>query len=103
MSGARRPSPSYCASLMMTATRRQCVGLMLVRLDASPRYAMWIQVLSALVNIVLTVAGFTLLSLLLGTIGLWFAIPAAELLTLVVIVAAARLLWPHHKRVNSVF
>ncbi len=31
----------------------QCVGLMLVRLDGSPRYAMWIQVLSALVNIVL--------------------------------------------------
>lgn len=31
----------------------QCVGMMLVRLDGSPRYAMWVQVVAAVVNIVL--------------------------------------------------
>ncbi len=31
----------------------QCVGLMMVRLDGSPRYAMWIQVTGAVVNLVL--------------------------------------------------
>ena len=31
----------------------QCVGMMMVRLDGSPRYAMWIQVTGAVVNIVL--------------------------------------------------
>lgn len=44
-------------------------------------------------GIVLTVAGFAVLPLLLGTIGLWLAIPAAELLTLAVIVVAAKLLF----------
>ncbi len=29
----------------------QCVGMMMVRLDGSPRYAMWIQVVSAVVNL----------------------------------------------------
>lgn len=29
----------------------QCVGIMLVRLDGSPRYAMWIQVVGAVVNL----------------------------------------------------
>ncbi len=31
----------------------QCVGMMMVRLDGSPRYAMWIQVMGAVVNLVL--------------------------------------------------
>ena len=31
----------------------QCVGMMMVRLDGSPRYAMWIQVVGAVVNLVL--------------------------------------------------
>lgn len=31
----------------------QCVGMMLVRLDGSPRYAMWTQVAGAITNIVL--------------------------------------------------
>ncbi len=31
----------------------QCVGMMMVRLDGSPRYAMWIQVTGALVNLTL--------------------------------------------------
>lgn len=31
----------------------QCVGMMMVRLDGSPRYAMWIQVAGAVVNLVL--------------------------------------------------
>ena len=31
----------------------QCVGMMLIRLDGSPRYAMWLQVVSAVINIVL--------------------------------------------------
>lgn len=29
----------------------QCVGMMLIRLDGSPRYAMWVQVVAAVVNI----------------------------------------------------
>ncbi len=29
----------------------QCVGMMMVRLDGSPRYAMWIQVVGAIVNL----------------------------------------------------
>ena len=29
----------------------QCVGMMMVRLDGSPRYAMWIQVVAAIVNL----------------------------------------------------
>lgn len=29
----------------------QCVGMMLIRLDGSPRYAMWVQVIGAVVNI----------------------------------------------------
>ena len=31
----------------------QCVGMMLIRLDGSPRYAMWVQVIAAVLNIVL--------------------------------------------------
>ena len=31
----------------------QCVGMMMVRLDGSPRYAMWIQVVGAVVNLTL--------------------------------------------------
>lgn len=31
----------------------QCVGMMLIRLDGSPRYAMWVQVASSVTNIVL--------------------------------------------------
>ncbi len=31
----------------------ECVGMMLIRLDGSPRYAMWVQVVSAVTNIVL--------------------------------------------------
>ena len=31
----------------------QCVGMMMVRLDGSPRYAMWIQVVGAVVNLAL--------------------------------------------------
>ena len=31
----------------------QCVGMMMVRLDGSPRYAMWIQVVGAVVNLLL--------------------------------------------------
>ncbi len=31
----------------------QCVGMMMVRLDGSPRYAMWIQVVGAIVNLAL--------------------------------------------------
>ena len=31
----------------------QCVGMMLIRLDGSPRYAMWVQIVAAVVNIVL--------------------------------------------------
>lgn len=31
----------------------QCVGMMMVRLDGSPRYAMWIQIIGAVVNLVL--------------------------------------------------
>ncbi len=31
----------------------QCVGMMMVRLDGSPRYAMWMQVMGAIVNLVL--------------------------------------------------
>lgn len=29
----------------------QCVGMMLIRLDGSPRYAMWVQIVAAVVNI----------------------------------------------------
>ena len=31
----------------------ECVGMMMIRLDGSPRYAMWIQVVAAAVNILL--------------------------------------------------
>lgn len=31
----------------------QCVGLMLIRLDGSPKYVMWVQVIAAVLNIVL--------------------------------------------------
>lgn len=31
----------------------ECIGMMLIRLDGSPRYAMWIQVVAAVLNIVL--------------------------------------------------
>lgn len=31
----------------------ECIGMMLIRMDGSPRYAMWIQVVSAVLNIVL--------------------------------------------------
>lgn len=31
----------------------ECIGMMLIRLDGSPRYAMWVQIVSAVLNIVL--------------------------------------------------
>lgn len=31
----------------------ECVGMMLIRLDGSPRYAMWIQIVAAVINIAL--------------------------------------------------
>lgn len=31
----------------------ECIGMMLIRLDGSPRYAMWIQVVAATINIIL--------------------------------------------------
>ncbi len=31
----------------------QCVGMMLIRLDGSPKYAMWVQIIAAVINIVL--------------------------------------------------
>lgn len=53
----------------------QCVGMMLIRLDGNPRYAMWIQVLVAVVNIALD--WYMIFSLDMGVKGAAVATSAA--------------------------